>query len=109
MSDIKITDGKLTLKNGELTIRSQQVGTSNPAATTAPNTPPAPPPLTPQQQSAQRQKQFYARRKAQGWKKDWIDPETQKLADELGGIEKIPELVAQLRKPWGWLLWRFRS
>ncbi|SNR88148.1 hypothetical protein [Puniceibacterium sediminis] len=38
---------------------------------------------------AERQKEHYHRRKAEGWRKTWVDPQTLTLADELGGIERI--------------------
>lgn len=37
----------------------------------------------------ERAKDHYERRKAAGWRKTWVDPETLALAEELGGIEKI--------------------
>lgn len=39
----------------------------------------------------ERAKEHYDRKKAAGWRKTWVDPETLKLAEELGGIDKIAE------------------
>lgn len=37
----------------------------------------------------ERAKEHYDRKKAAGWRKTWVDPETLRLAEELGGIENI--------------------
>lgn len=48
-----------------------------------------------------RAKTHYQRKTEAGWKKTWVDPDTQQLADDLGGIEKIrahrDELVELVR------------
>jgi hypothetical protein len=38
----------------------------------------------------ERAKEHYDRKKAAGWRKTWIDPETLRLAEELGGIDQLP-------------------
>lgn len=63
---------------------------------------------------AERQKDLYERRKAEGWRKIWVDPKTLELAKMLGGIENIPAdreaWIARVkeqekRRPW-WRFWR---
>jgi len=46
---------------------------------------------TPPKSARTRAKLSYERRRAEGWKKGWIDPATQELAEQLGGIEHIRE------------------
>ena len=41
--------------------------------------------------NAARQKAFREKRKADGWRQDWISPATMELAKKLGGVEKIPD------------------
>lgn len=38
----------------------------------------------------ERAKSHYQRKTEAGWKKTWVDPDTLKLAAEIGGIEQIP-------------------
>ncbi len=44
--------------------------------------------------SAERQKKHRDEMKAAGFKKQYVDPATKKLAEDLGGIEHIPEQCA---------------
>ena len=41
------------------------------------------------QSSAERQAEFRQKKKDAGWKSTYVDPETLKAADELGGIEHV--------------------
>ena len=108
MNEITITSGHLTLKNGALTLKTRE-------AVAAPNTAQAETPEKPKAKTgAERQKELYERRKAEGWRKIWVDPATLELAKLLGGIENIPAdreaWIARVkeqkkRRPW----WRFWS
>ena len=90
MTDIRIKDGKLTLKNGELIIRSKQLPPAGGPSPTSPQNP-AQASASQAKTSAERQKELYERRKAEGWKKIWVDPATMELAERLGGIQMIPQ------------------
>ena len=46
----------------------------------------------------ERAKEHYDRKKAAGWRKTWVDPNTLALADELGGIEAVSGDRANLAK-----------
>lgn len=88
MTDFKIKNGRLTLKNGILTVRSLDLDPPKAETDGNTSTPIAddhPKPKT----TAQRQRELYERRKADGWRKVWVDPKTLKLAEMLGGIDRI--------------------
>jgi hypothetical protein len=103
MNKITITTGQLTLKNGALTLKTREtIATRDPALA-------KPPEKSKAKTGAERQKELYERRKADGWRKVWVNPDTLELADMLGGIEKIPpdrlEWIARVselekRDPW---------
>jgi hypothetical protein len=46
----------------------------------------------------ERAKEHYDRKKAAGWRKTWVNPETLKLADHLGGIEGVAADRAELTR-----------
>lgn len=96
MEELTIVNGQLTLRNGLLTVRSRDIARSKPTAPEEKTSPDAmqekPVPKT----AAERQKELYERRKADGWRKIWTDPKTIALADELGGVEHISENRAAL-------------
>ncbi len=115
MTKFKITEGSFRLKNGALTLSFPDDILPN-TDKTSPSEPvqEKPEPKT----AAERQKELYERRKADGWKKIYVDPATIELAQELGGIENIvedrqhwirtaSELNAKIessKKPW-WKVW----
>jgi len=96
MKEVKLKEGRLTLKNGELTIKGAEIVEKKQEKTESQ-------PLRLEEEAkapktaAERQKDLYERRKTEGWRKAWINPETLALANDLGGIQEIPAEIARLR------------
>jgi hypothetical protein len=78
-TEIRFTDGVMKLKNGILTLDVKDPQPKGKPTGDQPAT------------GAERAKKFEAKKRAAGYKRDWIDPDTLALARELGSIQMIRE------------------
>lgn len=89
MNEYKITAGNLKLQNGTLVLRTptdimadeieQKKALEEEAKKRADKA----------KTNRERQNEFRTKRRAQGWKQDWIPPSILEAAQELGGLEQL--------------------
>jgi multidrug resistance efflux pump len=89
MKEYTFAEAKMSFQDGKITLRTPTDIAANEAEQQAAIAAAKEAREKKAQSSAERQAEFRQKKKDAGWKSTYVDPETLKAADDLGGIEHV--------------------